>query len=112
MTKYFTKSEYEIITNLLHSDNYDNWYLAFDLIKTHPKYKNFKNLIVRTYYNDYVFYSSSRPGCIKRTFEREIKSWLKVIDWLRDEHIIGLGFTNLLGFIEKRTFKNEKKIKR
>lgn len=109
MTKYFTKSEYETITNLLESNDYTNWYLAFDLIKTHPKYKNFKKLIIRNYTGEisrkYCWHLSSL--ITKYTLEEAINSWLRVINWIKDEGLCGLVFNDIIHFMKKRTFTHD-----
>ena len=105
MNKYFTKEESENIITLLKSKDIESIKLGFTLLRTHPKFKNFKKLIPYNESRIYYYKKTKMHYTIKNNTSEEIRTLINyflkncksVSDLYYSESIY------LLKFIKKRT---------
>lgn len=105
MTKYFTKEESENIISLLKSKDIESIKLGFTLLKTHPKFKNFKKLIPYNESRIYHYEKTDKKYTYKNNVFEEMKTlydfFLKNGKCVSGSYYLESRY--LLKFIKKRT---------
>lgn len=102
MEKYFNRSERYLLIELLSSVDIDNKLLGLNLIKTHPKYKNFKKLYVFRGRNLQPLFMSGINITVETKVNRCFK-WLKEYYNPINNFLVNYAFEDLIKFIKRRT---------
>jgi len=101
MKKYFTKEESNLILSLFNSKDIESIKLGISVIKTHPKYKNFKKCI--TYRNKFIETHDPDYSGYKNNVKQELQIVEEFFKYSFHSSYFLKNARFLIRFIKKRT---------